>query len=167
MARGPRLIAYLKKVKELLNSLERYNITHIPREENQKADRLAKLASSDNPEGTEVIPIETLESPSFESMEMEFVLETEPEKESWMTPIKNFLKNGTLPSKKSEKRAVVRKATRYVMQDDTLYRQGFSMPLLRCIAHDDIKRVLREVHEGECGDHTGGQTLAKKISRYG
>ena len=83
-----------------------------------------------------------------------------------MTPIKNFLKNGTLPSKKSEKRAVVRKATRYVIQDDTLYRQGFSMPLLRCIAHDDIKRVLREVHEGECGDHTGGQTLAKKILRY-
>ena len=48
-ARGPRLVAYLKKVKELLSSLERYNITHIPREENQKADRLAKLASSDNP----------------------------------------------------------------------------------------------------------------------
>ena len=41
------------------------------------------------------------------------------------------------------------------------------MPLLRCIAHDDIRRVLQEVHEGECGDHTGGQTLAKKVLRYG
>jgi hypothetical protein len=27
--------------------------------------------------------------------------------------------------------------------------------------------VLEEVHEGECGDHTGGQTLARKILRYG
>ena len=156
MARGPRLIAYLRKVRELLNSLERYNITHIPRAENQKADRLAKLASSDNPEETEMVPIETLGSPSFELMEIELAFEVEPERESWMTPIKNFLRNGVLPPKKSERRAIVRKATRYILQDNTLYRQGFSMPLLRCIAHDDIRSVLREVHKGECGDHTGG-----------
>ena len=122
VARGPRLIAYLGKVEKLLSNLERYSITHIPRTENQKADRLAKLASSDNPEETEMIPIETLESPSFESMEIEYAFEAEPEKESWMTPIKNFLRNGVLPSKKSERRAIVRKATRYILQDDTLYR---------------------------------------------
>ena len=29
-AKGPRLITYLKKVKELLGSLEHYSITHIP-----------------------------------------------------------------------------------------------------------------------------------------
>ena len=78
MARGPRLIAYLGKVEKLLNNLERYNITHIPRAENQKAEWLAKLASSDNPEENEIIPIETLESPNFESMEIEFAFEAKP-----------------------------------------------------------------------------------------
>ena len=47
-----------------------------------------------------------------------------------------------------------------------MYRRGYSVPLLRCIAHDEIKRILHDVHEGECGDHTGGQALAKKILRY-
>lgn len=48
-----------------------------------------------------------------------------------------------------------------------MYRRGYSIPLLRCIAHDEIKRVLHDVHKGECGDHTRGQALAKKILRYG
>lgn len=46
-----------------------------------------------------------------------------------------------------------------------LYRKGFLVPLLRCIANDEAKQILREVHEGVCGNHIGGQTLAK-IIRY-
>ena len=122
IAKGPRLVTYLKKVKELLGSLEHYSITHIPKTENQKADRLAKLASSDNPEETEMVLIEILESPSFDLMEVELALEIDPERESWMTSIKNFLKDGTLLLRKSERRAVRRKATRYVLQDGVLYR---------------------------------------------
>ena len=41
------------------------------------------------------------------------------------------------------------------------------MPLLRCVTKEEAKTILTEVHGGECGDHTGGQTLAKKILRYG
>ena len=43
--RGERLTAYLKKTKLLLNQLDHYLIKHIPREENQDADELAKQAS--------------------------------------------------------------------------------------------------------------------------
>jgi len=84
-----------------------------------------------------------------------------------MTPIKNYILHGILPEKGSERRKVFWKASRYIVQGGILYRIGFSMPLLRCVAHDEIKRMLKEVHEGACGDHTGGQTLAKKIVRYG
>ena len=44
-ARGERLTTYLKKTKLLLNQLNHYLIKHIPREENQEADELAKQAS--------------------------------------------------------------------------------------------------------------------------
>jgi len=131
------------------------------------ADSLAKLASSGDTQLMELIPVEQLDVSSIDQMEVEAVFETEPEKESWMTPIKNYILHGTLPEKGSERRKVFRKASRYIVQGGILYRIGFSMPLLRCVVHDDIKRVLREVHEGACGDDTGGQTLAKKILRYG
>ena len=81
-AKGSRLITYLKKIKQLLEGLEHYSITHIPRAENQKADRLAKIASSDNPKETEMVSIEVLESPNFDLMEAELALEFEPERES-------------------------------------------------------------------------------------
>ena len=41
------------------------------------------------------------------------------------------------------------------------------MQLLRCVSREESKIILAEVHGGECGDHLGGQTLAKKILRYG
>lgn len=100
-------------------------------------------------------------------METNWVHEATPERESWMTPIRNYLERGTLPERRSEKRQVLWKISRFVIQDGILYIRGFSVPLLRCIAHDEIKRMLHEVHEEECGDHTGGQALVKKIFRYG
>ena len=45
-ARDRRLAAYLAQVQETLNQFEYYAIYYIPREHNQKADSLAKLAST-------------------------------------------------------------------------------------------------------------------------
>ena len=85
-AKSPRLISYLEKVKKLLDGFDHHSISHIPRAENQRADKLAKMASSDNPEHTELVPIEVLQFPSVDQMEVDPVLEIEPERESWMTP---------------------------------------------------------------------------------
>ena len=41
------------------------------------------------------------------------------------------------------------------------------MPLLRCVSKEKAKELMREVHEGFCGDHAGGQSLSKKILRQG
>jgi len=43
--RGERLTEYLRKVQVLLGELEHYIIKHIPQEENQEVDGLAKQAS--------------------------------------------------------------------------------------------------------------------------
>ena len=84
-----------------------------------------------------------------------------------MTPITEYLLNGSLLENSKERQKLLRKASRYIVQDGQLYRQGFSMPLLRCVSREESKTILAEVHGGECGDHLGGQTLAKKILRYG
>ena len=41
------------------------------------------------------------------------------------------------------------------------------MPLLRCVDDEEADYVLREIHEGICGNHSGARTLAFKALRQG
>ncbi|XP_074346264.1 uncharacterized protein LOC141685038 [Apium graveolens] len=74
---------------------------------------------------------------------------------TWMTHILAYLKEGSLPDEKNEARRIKYKATRYVIYDGVLYRRGFSVPLLKCMDVDECNNILRDVHEGICGNHSG------------
>ena len=39
------------------------------------------------------------------------------------------------------------------------------MPILKCVGREDASYVLREVHEGICGNHIGARALAGKTLR--
>ena len=58
-------------------------------------------------------------------------------------------------------------AARYTLLDGILYCQGFTLPLLRCLDDEEVNYVLREIHEGICGNHSGARTLAFKALRHG
>ena len=47
------------------------------------------------------------------------------------------------------------------------YKRGFSAPILKCVGKEDANYILREVHEGICGNHIRARTLAGKILRQG
>ena len=84
---------------------------------------------------------------------------------SWMDPIVTYLKSGEQPEDKIETQILWRKATCYVLYDDKLYRKGYFMPLLKCVTPWEAKYIIREIHEGICGNHAGGQSLAFKALR--
>ena len=84
-----------------------------------------------------------------------------------MTPILIYLKDGRLPEDKDEARRLRIKAAKYVLIDKVLYKRGFSQPYLRCLAPDESNYVLREVHEGACGNHLGARTLVHKVVHVG
>ena len=92
------------------------------------------------------------------------MIETEP---TWMTPIVNYLENGFLPKDRNQARKLMYQLPRYTILDGRLYRRGYSMPLLRCVTPPEAKKIIEEIHEGFCGDHTGGHSLSKKIIRQG
>ena len=48
-----------------------------------------------------------------------------------------------------------------------LYKRGFSTPILKCMGKEDANYVLREVHEGICGNHIRARSLATKTLRQG
>lgn len=55
----------------------------------------------------------------------------------------------------------------YTLVDGILYRRGFTLPLLKCLSKDEAAYVLKEIHEGVCGSHSGGRMLAHKAVRAG
>lgn len=78
-----------------------------------------------------------------------------------------FLEGGTLPTDKDNAKKLRRDAAKYTLLAGKLYKRGVSNPLLRCLATDQAKYVMAEVHEGICGSHIGGRALAAKVIRAG
>nr|XP_012466145.1 unnamed protein product [Gossypium raimondii] len=55
----------------------------------------------------------------------------------------------------------------YVLDGDILYKRGKDQVLLRCVDAVEAKEILEEVHEGICGTHANGFTMARQIMRFG
>ena len=84
-----------------------------------------------------------------------------------MTPIVLFLQDGHLPQDAYKARKIRKRAARFTILNDVLYKKGFSMPYLRCVDDDEAKYILEEIHEGICGDHAGARSLVSKVIRTG
>ncbi|KAK3022826.1 hypothetical protein RJ639_046646 [Escallonia herrerae] len=85
----------------------------------------------------------------------------------WMDMIIKYLSTGELPSERHEARNLRLKAARYALVEGILYKKSFSLPYLRCLRPSESLYTLQEVHDGICGQHLGGRTLAQKILRQG
>ncbi len=62
-AKDPQMAAYLEYVQELRRSFVLFEVVHVPREQNARADLLAKLASSGKGGRQRTVIQETLKTP--------------------------------------------------------------------------------------------------------
>lgn len=58
-------------------------------------------------------------------------------------------------------------SAQYTLIGEVLYRRGYTLPLLKCLSAVEAEYVLKEIHEGVCGSHSGGRILAHKAVRAG
>ena len=85
-----------------------------------------------------------------------------------MDSIIQFLKEDIMPEEKIEADKIRRKATSYWLSEDhKLYKRSFSGPYLLCVHPELTELLLEEMHEGICGSHTGGRSLAHKAITQG
>ena len=82
-------------------------------------------------------------------------------------PLIAYLRSGILPDEKDAARKMKVQASRFVLIRDVLYKRGFSRPYLRCLCHDEADCVMKEVHEGICGNLSGVRSLVHKLIRAG
>ncbi|CAL9017932.1 unnamed protein product, partial [Prunus brigantina] len=162
-AKNASMSAYLSAAHQLLQKFQAYEIRQIPRSENSHADALSRLASAINDKIGRKVPVEILSQPSTTTTEVCTVRY----ENTWMSPIYAFLSDGTLPTDKSQARKLRYRSTRYTVINDVLYKRGYTTPYLKCLTREQGDYILREVHSGVCGDHSGSQSLAHKVFRQG
>nr|XP_009419888.1 PREDICTED: uncharacterized protein LOC103999771 [Musa acuminata subsp. malaccensis] len=160
-ARDPTMARYLAWVRDLTAKFQYFTLSNIPREENERADALAKLAlkptSEARPE-VEELPARAIEVATMASGGTPT---------TWVQELLCFKRDGTLPLDEAVARRLRRMHAWYTEESGRLYKWSFTYPLLRCLEPDEAQTVLAETHEGVCGEHVGGRTLAHKILRQG
>jgi len=206
-AKNPQMAAYLRYAQTLRGSFVMFELLHIPRDQNAKADLLAKLFSSGKGSRQRIVIQETLKTPrtfiadnmvgvhqvstsrgrarSHQSLTQETlraprigaypVLGEEIARqvcqvergETWMTPYKRYLADGILPLEPAEARKIKKNVAKYTFVDKELFRHGFTHPILVCVSTDQCTRIMEKLHEGICGSHIGGRSLASKAIRAG
>ncbi|KAK3007254.1 hypothetical protein RJ639_016154 [Escallonia herrerae] len=162
--RDERVAQYLNLIKTSAVKFQNFTIRQIPRDQNTQADTLSRLASAEETDVRRLIYLEFLKDRSISSQIEVETIEQEP---CWMDMIVTYLSTGELPSERHEARNLCVKAARYALVEGTLYKKSFSLPYLRCLRPSESIYALQEVHEGICGQHLGGRTLAQKILRQG
>ena len=161
--RNERMKKSLEEVKSRFSGLE-VKFVQIPREENECADRLAKATSAEFMNASEQI-LSFIQTSSLidDGAQMQEIT-TE---ESWTTPLIAYLRSGILLDGRDAARKLKVQASRFVLIRDVLYKRGFSRPYLRCLSHDEADYVMREVHKGICGNHSGARSLVHKLIQAG
>ena len=127
------------------------------------ANEIMKRASLEERPTSMGLEMEVQKYPSIEEV-FTFAIQSTS---SWTTPIISFLQDGHVPRDVEEARKVRKRATRFTILNDTLYKRGFSMPYLKYVDEEEAKYILEEIHEGVCGDHAGPRSLISKVIRTG
>ncbi|GJZ73259.1 reverse transcriptase domain-containing protein [Tanacetum coccineum] len=151
------MIKYLEKTKSLVGGFDSFSISQVPRSKNKKADALSKITSTSFAHLSKQVLVEILKEKSIQEKEVAVVVEEE--RPTWMTPILEYLKDGTLPDdhKKASKLRI--KARKYELWERILYQRSFLKPWLRCIGPLQADYVIQEIHEGSCSMHVGPRSV--------
>lgn len=83
----------------------------------------------------------------------------------WASQIIRYLKNGELPEDKEETKKVKMRVSRYLFLSKILYKRSFTLSLLRYLLEEEVDYMIRETHEGICGSHSRGRSMAHKAIR--
>ncbi|KAL2252449.1 UNVERIFIED_CONTAM: hypothetical protein Sindi_0039600 [Sesamum indicum] len=152
---------YLKKSKSLIECFDKCIVQQIPRGENDRADSLSKFGASLSGIKNRSITVMVKDKPTIAEVDVYTV----DQPCTWKDELTLYLKEGILPKNPSHAKNLRLKATRFTMIESELYKRTADGPLLKCLNHEQAEYVLKEIHEGSCGNHSGARSLAQKVAR--
>ena len=113
-----------------------------------------------------MIKVEVVKKPSIDvKVNVSIVMVS---KLCWMDPIIEFLAENRVSNDEKEVKKIRRIAAQYWLSEDhRLYRRSFERPYLLCLHPSKVDELLTELHEGVCGNHVGGRSLAHRAMIQG
>ncbi|GKA69580.1 reverse transcriptase domain-containing protein [Tanacetum coccineum] len=84
-----------------------------------------------------------------------------------MTPIIEYLKDGTLPGDRKKASKLRIKARQYELLEEVIYKRSFLKPWLTCVGPLQADFVIRKIHEGWCSMHAGPRSVVAKAMWLG
>ncbi|XP_027338066.1 uncharacterized protein LOC113852005 [Abrus precatorius] len=158
------MLQYYQEFKKIKVEFDEICIRHVPRNMNERADRLARLASQRKPGQLQSVIHQEILQPSITIQEC---MDIENVPHNWMTPIIQYLTNGSLLNNSDSAKKIRMHAAKYLLLGKDLYKRGISTPMLKCLDDNQANYVMRKIHEGIYGTHSGGRTMAAKILKAG
>ena len=135
----------------------------ITRTENGRADALAGIAASFPIKEAILLPIHVQTNPSVaEASTCNTIEANQADGQDWTEAIIEYLRIGTLPKEPKQAHKTQVQAARFTLIGGHLYKRSFTGPYLRCLDYSEALYVLAELHEGVCGNHSRGRSLARR-----
>ena len=158
------MVKYVSRVKQHLGGFLIWKLEHVPRDCNDKADAFAAVAASLPIAKTIFLPIYYQPFSSIFPSQVSQVEEVLP---SWMDLIIRYIDSGELPSESDKNHKVQVQSSIFSLIDGQLFKRSLGGPYLKCLTPKQGQYVLAELHEGICGNHPGGRTLAHRAHTQG
>jgi len=190
----PKMEAYCKEVRKLEDKFHGLELIHVARRYNEAADELAKIASTQGTVPPDAFSRDLLES-SFdlgtgasietptpeptdtieallmaaEVMEVEQTPQRPGQPFDWRMPFLDCLLRGELLEDQVEARRIARRAKSYVIygENKELYWRSPTGILQHCIAIEEGRKLIEDLHSRACGHHVAPRILVGNAFRQG
>ena len=95
------------------------------------------------------------------------VCSTRGESQEWTIEIVKYLRTGSLLEGVKHVHRIRVQAAHFTLIGGCLHKQSFRDPYLMCLDSSEAQYVLAKLHEGMCGNHIGGRSLAHRAHSQG
>ena len=155
---------YVSLINLRLGSFVAWRLDHVPRSSNEKANALAAVVVSLPIKEIVLLPVYYQSESSITTNRVNELGATDP---SWITSIVHYLSSGELPDNRTEARKITVQAARFSLINNQLYKRSLGGPYLKCLTLQQGQYILVELHNGICGNHPDGRTLAHRAHTQG
>jgi hypothetical protein len=165
---------YLTAVCSLERQFKGFTLQHVDRAKNEEADALAKAAARGEALPSDVF-YHVIGTPAVRSLEvLQITNDAEGHRivnlimtEDWRAPITLFLQGYYHPSDVKKAKRLKHRSQDFAIIEGQLYKKRVSQPMFKCVTETEGVQILREVHSGTCGSHSGPRALVAKVIHQG
>ncbi|XP_051209799.1 uncharacterized protein [Lolium perenne] len=174
-ATDTNMIAYKRAVDQAGAIFVGHVVEWVDRRKSEEADALARLGSKRLPPPLSGFldilthssvrtprEIDIAEPPAPDSVLVALASDTG----DWMEPYISYLERQVLPMDETKACMFVRRCKSFTIINNELYKRSVSGVFQRCVPTEEGRKILRDIHAGDCGHHAGARSIVAKAFRH-